>query len=861
MRRPGKPKPNSGGRRAFQRCRRSSRRPGRGTRRIRAGTDCERPGRRDREPPVVGRDASLQRARHHRRDRPPGAGGPRAPRVDRHRRSIDRRHARAAPGAATRARVHARAAARQRRQGRGPAGRIHQSGGRHRRHPGCRPRVFTGGISRADRADSQGACRRRVRLAVPGPPPCVPVHALRRQPRAHAVDQRAVQHHADGHGDVLQGDARGCVAVLHAPVGSLRHRAGAHGKDLQARLPGVRDPDYLQRPRLRRREEDHLGRRHRSRVDARQVPIHRVKPHPLTRLFGYARPYRGRLILAIVAMVVYAVGDAGQAFLIRPIVDKKLIFDNGIALMAWGIVGVYFVKGIGSYLSSYMMASVGQRVVMDLRNQLYHHILGQSAGFFAQRTTGQLMSRLINDVSQVQQAVSETIGDLARETLVAILLAGWLFWIDARLTLVCLTGAPLIVYPLVRLGWRVRKTTRRSQEALEHQTHMGVEAFTGHRIVKAFGTEGHETEKFRRAAYGLFRTNMKVTAALSSLPPLMELIGGVGMALALVYGSIQVTAKQMTPGEFFSFMGALLLMYGPAKKLSRVNANLQQTIAAAERIFEMLDTHTEVIERPGAMAMMPFRRSVEFADVSFGYADGHDEILRGVSFRVDLGQMIAIVGRSGAGKTTLVNMLPRFYDVTSGVILIDGVDIRHVTLASLRAQIGIVTQETVLFDDTIATNIAYGSPQASRESIEAAARAANAHEFVTALPSGYDATIGERGQRLSGGQRQRLAIARALLKNAPILVLDEATSALDSESELLVQEALTNLMRNPTSFVIAHRLSTIRRADAIIVLEQGRIVEIGRHDDLLARTDGAYAALYQMQQLEHKKVDRRMAQS
>jgi subfamily B ATP-binding cassette protein MsbA len=586
-----------------------------------------------------------------------------------------------------------------------------------------------------------------------------------------------------------------------------------------------------------------------------------VTPHPLKRLFTYARPYRGRLVLAIVAMVVYAAGDAGQAFLIKPIIDKKLIFDNGIALMAWGIVGVYFVKGIGSYLSSYMMASVGQRVVMDLRNQLYRHILGQSAGFFAQRTTGQLMSRLSNDVSQVQQAVSETIGDLARETLVAIVLACWLFWIDARLTLVCLTGAPLIVYPLVRLGWRVRRTTRRSQEALEHLTHMGVEAFTGHRIVKAFGTEGHETEKFSRAAYGLFRTNMKVTAALSSLPPLMELIGGVGMALALIYGSKQVTANLMTPGEFFSFMGALLLMYGPAKKLSRVNANLQQTIAASERIFEMLDTHTEVIEQRGAEAMKPFRRSIEFADVSFGYEDGHDDILRGVSFRVDAGQMIAIVGRSGAGKTTLVNMLPRFYDVTGGGILIDGVDIRHVSLASLRAQIGIVTQETVLFDDSIATNIAYGSPSAPREAIEAAARAAHAHEFVSALPAGYDTTIGERGQRLSGGQRQRLAIARALLKNAPILVLDEATSALDSESELLVQEALTNLMMNRTSFVIAHRLSTIRRADAIIVLEQGRIVEIGQHDDLLARTDGAYAALYQMQLLEHKKVDRRMVQS
>lgn len=560
-------------------------------------------------------------------------------------------------------------------------------------------------------------------------------------------------------------------------------------------------------------------------------------------------------------MVVYAAGDAGQAFLVKPIVDQTLPLGTDLTLMAWGIVGVYLIKGVGSYISSYLMTGVGQRVVMDIRNALYGHILGQSAAFFAQRSHGQLMSRIGNDVSQVQQAVSETIGDLARESLTALVLAGYLFYLDAHLTVFCLFVAPLIVYALVRLGWRVRRSTRRSQEALEHLSHLSAEAFTGHRIVKAFGTEAHETDKFRRAAYGLFRTNMKVTAALSSLPPLMELIGGAGMALALVYGARQVSSHQMTPGSFYSFMAALLLMYGPAKKLSRVNANLQQTMAASERIFDMLDTHTEVKEQPGAPALSPFRSTIEFRDVGFGYDDGQNTILRGVSLKVSAGQMIAIVGRSGAGKTTMVNLLPRFYDVTSGEILIDGVDIRNVTLASLRAQIGIVTQETVLFDDTIASNIAYGSPHATPQAIEAAARAANAHDFVSALPGGYATMIGERGQRLSGGQRQRLAIARALLKNAPILVLDEATSALDSESEQLVQDALTNLMMNRTSFVIAHRLSTIRRADAIVVLDHGRIAEVGRHDELVTRPDGTYAALYQMQRLEGRKPERRVVPS
>jgi subfamily B ATP-binding cassette protein MsbA len=582
--------------------------------------------------------------------------------------------------------------------------------------------------------------------------------------------------------------------------------------------------------------------------------------NPLKRLLGYARPYRRRMLFALVGMVLYAAASTGLTVIIKPIVDKTLPSMQYLGFMAWGIIGLYLMKGLGSYASSYLLADVGQRVVMDIRNELYEHILGQSAGFFAQRTTGQLISRINNDVGQVQQVVSETLGDLARETLALIGLVAWMFYLDARLTIVCLTGAPLIVYPLVRLGQRVRRTTRRSQEALGLLSHISAEAFTGHRIVKAFGTEAHEAEKFGRAGRSLYRTNMKVMASLSSLPPAMELIGGIGMALALVYGSKQVATGHMQQGDFFSFMAALLLMYAPAKKLSRVNANLQQTMAASERIFEMLDTHTEVKEQPGAGPLAPFRRAIEFRDVGFGYDDGPGRILRGMSLTVTTGQMIAIVGRSGAGKTTLVNLLPRFYDVSSGAIYIDGVDIRSVALASLRSQIGMVTQETVLFDDTIANNIAYGSPRATRAEVEGAARAANAHGFIsTELSNGYETMIGERGQRLSGGQRQRIAIARALLKNAPILVLDEATSALDMESELLVQQALANLMLNRTSFVIAHRLSTIRRADAIVVLERGRVVEMGRHDDLLARPDGVYAGLYEMQLLEDKRDRRRGA--
>ena len=577
--------------------------------------------------------------------------------------------------------------------------------------------------------------------------------------------------------------------------------------------------------------------------------------NPILRLLRYAIPYRGRLAAALLAMAVYAAASGLLAMLIKPIIDEVLPSRERLGFVAAMLVACYVFKGLGSYASVYLMTDVGQRLVRDVRNELFGNMLDQSAGFFSRRTTGQLMSRLTNDVSRVQHVVSETVGDLLRESLAVLVYTGLLFYYDARLALVCLTGAPLIVYPLVRIGQRVRRTTRRSQEELEVLSHISAEAFTGHRIVKAFGAERYERRKFADAAHRLFRINMKVTSSLAALPPVMELLGGLLAAGLLWYASREITTGQMTPGDFTAFLAILFLSYGPIRKLSRVNANVQQAIAASERIFEILDTHTEVEDRAGARPLETIRDAIEFRDVSFAYErDGGRQILCRVSFTVGTGQMVAIVGLSGAGKTTLVNLIPRFYDVTGGGIFVDGVDLRDVTLCSLRARIGIVTQDTVLFDDTIANNIAYGSPGVSRTTIEAAARTAHAHEFIVSLPKQYDTWVGERGQRLSGGQRQRVAIARALLRNSPILILDEATSSLDAESELLVQDALSHLMQDRTAFVIAHRLSTVRRADAIIVLEEGRVVETGHHDELLARPGSVYAKLYALQIFERSDL-------
>jgi subfamily B ATP-binding cassette protein MsbA len=572
------------------------------------------------------------------------------------------------------------------------------------------------------------------------------------------------------------------------------------------------------------------------------------------RLLRYAAPYRGRLIVALVAMVVYAGGQAWMGFLVKPIFDDALRSDAAgpqswpVAWLAAAILSAYVLKGLGAYVSGYLMTDVGQRVVRDLRGRLFRHILDQSAAFFRRRTSGQLLSRVTNDVMQVQLAVSETAGDLIRESLALVCWIGLMFYYDWRLALVVLTATPLVIYPLVRLGQRVRSRTKRSQEDQELLTHRSNEAFTGHRIVKAFGAEGRESGRFDAAADQLYRTNLRVVRVVSLLPPLMEFIGGLALVGALVYGSGQIAAGTLSQGAFAGFLFAAFMMYAPIKKLSRVNAGLQQAIAAAQRIFEMLDTHTEVRDRPDAPPLPRLAREVDFEDVGFAYDDEPGRyVLRHVTFRAGAGQVVAIVGLSGAGKTTLVNLIPRFYDVTEGRIAIDGTDIRDASLASLRSQIALVTQETVLFDDTVAANIAYGAPSASPEAIEAAARAAHAHEFIEQLPERYRTRVAERGQRLSGGQRQRLAIARAILTDSPLLVLDEATSSLDAESEQLVQDALANLMRNRTTFVIAHRLSTVRRADLIVALDEGRVAETGTHDQLVARPGGVYAKLYALQ--------------
>jgi subfamily B ATP-binding cassette protein MsbA len=567
----------------------------------------------------------------------------------------------------------------------------------------------------------------------------------------------------------------------------------------------------------------------------------------LVRLFGYAKPYQALLLMSWVATAGYAAAGAGLAHMVEPIFDKVLIDNVQVAQVSVTILALYALKGLCAFLSTTMVAAAGQRAVTDLRTELYEHVLNQSFAFLSRNSTGSLMSHITTDVEKIQHAVSEMAGDVLKESLTVLALLVVLFAKDWRLALLSLVAMPLAFYPLILLGRRIRAGSETSLRRWRDISEILQETISGFRVVQAFGMEMFESARFRRAAWRLFTVNMRITRTSAVLPPLMEFVGGVALVGALFYGSSAIRSGRLTTGEFASFVAALFAMYTPVKRLSRVNASVQGALAAGSRIFEVLDTHLEVTEAPGAAVIPRMQREVKYRDVGFRYAEGDGVVLRRVSFVARSGEVVAIVGTSGAGKTTLMNLLPRFYDVSDGAILIDGVDIRRATLRSLRDQIGLVTQETVLFNDTVGANIAYGLDDVDEAKIESAARAAFAHDFILDLPRRYDTLIGERGSRLSGGQRQRIAIARAILKDPPILILDEATSALDAGSERLVQEALSNLMKGRTTLVIAHRLATVRNADRIVVLDGGEVRETGTHEELLRRSGGLYSRLYELQ--------------
>jgi subfamily B ATP-binding cassette protein MsbA len=565
------------------------------------------------------------------------------------------------------------------------------------------------------------------------------------------------------------------------------------------------------------------------------------------RLFGYTRPYRMRLLLSWVATAGYAAAGAGLVYLVKPIFDEALILGVNVGQLSATILVLYSVKGICSYFSTTFVAEAGQHAVTDLRNALYQHILGQSFAFLGRTSTGTLMSHITTDVEKIQAAVSELAGDLLKEGLTILGLLAVLFYMDWRLAILSLIGMPLALHPLVRFGRRLRASNETSLRRWRDISEILQETISGFRVVKAFRMEKFEIGRFRRAAGRLLNVNMRITRTTAILPPLMEGVGGVAMVGALVYGSLAIRNGFLTTGAFVAFLTALFAMYTPIKRLSRVNATLQAALAAGSRVFEVLDRHDEVPEAENAVPLPRMKGEIEYRSVGFRYTDGQGEVLRSVSFVARPSEVVAIVGTSGAGKTTLVNLLPRFYDVSEGAVLIDGIDVRQATLGSLRRQIGLVTQETVLFNDTVRANIAYGMDDIDEARVESAARAAFAHDFILDLPRRYDTVIGERGSRLSGGQKQRIAIARAILKNPPILILDEATSSLDAGSERLVQSALANLMRGRTTLVIAHRLATVRDADRIVVLEGGEVGEVGRHEELLRREGGIYCRLHELQ--------------
>ncbi|HEY3169289.1 MAG TPA: ABC transporter ATP-binding protein [Candidatus Binatia bacterium] len=568
------------------------------------------------------------------------------------------------------------------------------------------------------------------------------------------------------------------------------------------------------------------------------------------RLLAFLKPYVWpHFILALLCMVGFGATDGALPFLVQRIIDD--IFtrkdQTALAYLPFVIIAIFSFRGFMNFSQSYLNDYIGLRIINDVRNTLNRHFQSLSLSFFYRHSTGALIARVNSDVGLLRFAITDAVASFMKDTvsLVALVIVAFLKdWVLASIAFVVF---PASVLPVMRLSRRIKRFTRRGQISTGTLTALLQESIQGNRIVKAFGMESYEDQRFRQENWRLFRQSLRASRTKAIVAPSMELLASFAIGGVVWYGGWSVIGGGRTQGEFMAFMTAMFLMYQPFKGLTRTYTAIHQGLAGAERVFEILDEMPEIQNKPDAKDAKPFSKKIQFHDVGFAYAD--TPVLKHIDLTVGAGQMIALVGMSGVGKSTLVDLIPRFYDVKSGRITLDDVDIRDLTVRSLRAQIGIVSQHTFLFNDSVKNNIAYGDPDRSVDDVIAAAKTANAHEFICALPKGYDSVIGELGMQLSGGQRQRLAIARALLKDAPILILDEATSSLDAESERSVQEALENLITTRTTIVVAHRLSTIRRADRIVVLVDGAIAEEGTHEELLAK-NGEYSRLYSLQMLE-----------